>query len=192
MRDKWKVFFLCLFFGWLGVHRYYERKYVTGVLYTLTLGVLGIGWVFDICSIFTRPLSVEKTGQYIIYLNAVNKLRQNGYEFTDDERQWNEISDFVKKNSTTVGRIFVVTDPKPTFLPALIGAFSSEYRKNHYEHTSYASKGRVLEIAKTRCEREGRNFDCYWPNDSLVGGWCEGEDDEWLNIFKAAIEAEDE
>ena len=42
-----KVFYLALFGGVFGAHRYYLRMYGSGLLYTLTLGLLGVGWFFD-------------------------------------------------------------------------------------------------------------------------------------------------
>lgn len=53
-KNKWVVLLLCLLFGWLGVHRFYEKKIVSGVLYLLTLGFFGIGVIIDLVSIFRR------------------------------------------------------------------------------------------------------------------------------------------
>ena len=39
---------LCIFFGYFGVHRFYARRYLMGVVYLLTVGLFGIGWVVDI------------------------------------------------------------------------------------------------------------------------------------------------
>jgi TM2 domain-containing membrane protein YozV len=38
---------LLTFLGWLGIHRFYMRKWGTGILYLLTLGLLGIGVLYD-------------------------------------------------------------------------------------------------------------------------------------------------
>ena len=38
---------LLTFLGLFGVHRMYLGKWVTGILYLLTLGLLGIGYLYD-------------------------------------------------------------------------------------------------------------------------------------------------
>lgn len=53
-KNKWAVFFLCLFFGVFGVHRFYERKIGTGILYLLTMGLGGCGVVYDLIKIWQR------------------------------------------------------------------------------------------------------------------------------------------
>ena len=54
-KNKWVAFFLCLFLGGLGVHRFYEGKIGTGILWLLTLGLGGIGWIVDLVIIATKP-----------------------------------------------------------------------------------------------------------------------------------------
>ncbi len=36
-----------IFFGWLGVHRYYVGKWKSGFLYMITLGFFGYGILYD-------------------------------------------------------------------------------------------------------------------------------------------------
>lgn len=38
---------LLTFLGWLGIHRFYMGKWITGIVYLLTLGLLGIGVLYD-------------------------------------------------------------------------------------------------------------------------------------------------
>ena len=50
-KSKAVVLPLCIFLGVLGVHRYYVGKIGTGVIWTLTAGFFGIGWIVDIFTV---------------------------------------------------------------------------------------------------------------------------------------------
>ena len=43
------AFLLCLFLGYLGVHRFYAGKIGTGLIYFFTGGFFCIGWLIDLC-----------------------------------------------------------------------------------------------------------------------------------------------
>lgn len=47
-KNAWAVFWLDMFFGYLGVHRFYLGHIGMGVLYLLTFGLLGIGAIVDL------------------------------------------------------------------------------------------------------------------------------------------------
>lgn len=63
-KSRWVAFFLCLFLGGIGAHRFYVGKVGTGILYLFTGGCLGIGTIVDLvlilCNLFDdaddRPL----------------------------------------------------------------------------------------------------------------------------------------
>ena len=53
--DKWVAFFLCLFLGIFGGHKFYEGKFGMGILYLFTCGLFGIGWLIDLILILSKP-----------------------------------------------------------------------------------------------------------------------------------------
>ena len=63
-KDWLTTLLLCIFFGGLGVHRYYVGKIGTGILYTLTAGLFGIGFLVDLIKIICGKFT-DKSGNLI-------------------------------------------------------------------------------------------------------------------------------
>lgn len=55
---------LCLFLGYLGIHRFYAGKIWTGILYLFTGGLFGIGFVIDFIIICVGAFD-DKQGRLI-------------------------------------------------------------------------------------------------------------------------------
>ncbi len=55
LRNKWVSLFLCIFAGYLGAHKFYEGKMLSGILYLCTFGLFFIGMVFDAIALLGKP-----------------------------------------------------------------------------------------------------------------------------------------
>lgn len=59
--DLGMVNFLVTFFlGFLGIHRFMQKKYVTGFIWLFTCGLFGVGWFVDMCIAFSRMVKGRK------------------------------------------------------------------------------------------------------------------------------------
>lgn len=50
-KSRLAALLLCIFLGYLGIHRFYVGKVGTGVLYLLTGGLFGVGAIYDLIMI---------------------------------------------------------------------------------------------------------------------------------------------
>lgn len=54
-KNKWVALLLCIFGGFLGLHKFYEGRILTGILYFFTAGLFFIGVIIDILSLLGKP-----------------------------------------------------------------------------------------------------------------------------------------
>ena len=55
---------LLFFLGLLGIHRFYLGKWGTGLIYLFTGGLLGIGWLYDLCTLNSQVSDRNMQGRY--------------------------------------------------------------------------------------------------------------------------------
>lgn len=51
---------IAVFLGWLGGYRFYKKQWALGIVYLLTMGLFGIGWVVDIIQAVQADLKDKK------------------------------------------------------------------------------------------------------------------------------------
>nr|DAW56625.1 MAG TPA: TM2 domain [Bacteriophage sp.] len=94
---------LCLFLGYLGVHKFYEGKTKLGILYLFTVGLCGIGWIVDTIRLALKlvsstnhaaSLSNASTARknFDSISNTVMPSKQNA--IPDGEKDYNLLEDF--------------------------------------------------------------------------------------------------
>ena len=54
-KQKWLAIVLCVTFGYLGAHRFYEGKKRSGIVYLCSLGLLFFGVIYDFIQLLSRP-----------------------------------------------------------------------------------------------------------------------------------------
>src|SRR4051812_10396853 len=62
-KSKLAAILLCVFAGYLGVHRFYLGYTLTGLLQFFTVGGCGIWWPIDLILLATGGLSVDSDGR---------------------------------------------------------------------------------------------------------------------------------
>lgn len=65
-KNRLTTLILCIVAGFMGVHRFYAGRAGSGVLWLLSFGLLGVGWIYDIVMIATGEF-VDDKGNRILY-----------------------------------------------------------------------------------------------------------------------------
>ena len=128
--------------------------------------------------------------QYQIYLEALEAVKQGGYEI-EKRGSWQSV---VKRGSTKLGLIFVVKKPfypegNPgcgcliSLIPGIKGFLDSIRSWSNYE-------AMVDAVRKINNSRKRGKY--YWPDGSLVGGYSAEifgfeYDENWINILKSVF-----
>lgn len=77
-----REFIITLLFGWLGIHKFIQKKYGLGILYFFTLGLFGIGWLVDTVRAFMQMVNgTQPTAQIQNSFTRERGVRASGRQF---------------------------------------------------------------------------------------------------------------
>lgn len=123
-KDRLVVTILAAILGGLGVHRFYVGKVKTGILYLLTGGIFGIGYLIDlimvVCGAFT-----DKEGKIIYFwTDAEKQAKKANSKAKKDSKKSNksEVKDSSKSSNKKVAAVKKNNKEKKerTAIPALV------------------------------------------------------------------------
>ena len=100
-------FLICLFLGWLGVHKFKEKKIVMGILYLVTCGLFGIGWIYDCVKYFlafSKAKAISSAANQIANGGQLPVVSTNNVMLAADEVcHYCKAATFVKTKNVVVG-----------------------------------------------------------------------------------------
>ena len=82
-RSRTVALLLCVFLGFFGAHRFYVGKKTTGVIWLLTAGLFGIGWLVDMFMVGFGGL-YDCDGA-VVRSWRVKKIAPEGYEAENEQ-----------------------------------------------------------------------------------------------------------
>ncbi len=116
-------FLLCLFFGYLGVHKFYAKNINMGIIYLVTGGLLGVGWFVDTITMLIGLIGKNKTDSQLSisagvidsskyeYIRKLDELHKISYD-----KQSRIVSIFTRKWYDVCQKDFIVLDFETTGL----------------------------------------------------------------------------
>jgi TM2 domain-containing membrane protein YozV len=65
-KSRMTTLLLCVFAGFLGLHRFYVGRVGSGVLWLASFGLLSVGWIYDLVMVATGEF-VDDQGKRVLY-----------------------------------------------------------------------------------------------------------------------------
>lgn len=101
MKSKKILLICCIIGGWFGLHCFIEGKNKKGIIYLFTLGLFGLGWLYDIFEIISRKgIPQSNNIKYQFKMTEYNENKKSLYSKT---RTRNYYDDYIIFDLETTG-----------------------------------------------------------------------------------------
>lgn len=98
MNNKYIKLGITILFGWLGIHKFIEKKNGLGIVYFFTMGLFGIGWIVDIID-YINDLKGDTNSNINKTIIKIKDLdAENTFNAGMDNKKSSNISNEVKEN----------------------------------------------------------------------------------------------
>lgn len=191
-KNKTVTLALCILLGYLGVHRFYTGKTKSGVLYLLTVGLCGIGWIIDIILICTDKFSGVDTPQNIVTPQAVQTALPQPVPIPQSDKKQSEPITFAPMPQSVQTQIpqpqtTSAYKPMPCFLPISDGnGLKYEYVNDLCMIDTNAAElnaelGGMISFKQEPENTSDNKAVSIWQNDRKLGYIYRGQTQEMAN-----------
>lgn len=103
LSTEWKNFIICLLFGWLGIHKFREKKIGLGILYFFTFGLFFIGWIIDVIAYLSAAIKGRDLTENITSYNSLHTVTSNLMLKPGEKCYYSSPATYVKTKNVVVG-----------------------------------------------------------------------------------------
>ena len=119
-----------LFFGWAGFHRFYVGKLSTGVLWFVTLGLFGMGWIFDVLMVLTKSF----TDRSRLFVLPREREREPASQ-VDSDSDRESLGTKPNRSGIKLSQVLIVGIPLILLVAVLSVSVDSAFRSGEREST---------------------------------------------------------
>ncbi len=149
-------FLITLFFGWLGIHKFMQKKIGIGVVYLFTYGLFGIGWLYDVITSFQKMQHPTSTSQKPLHVNKNPIIENTDFDSSFDDDEEPEEPENPNRIQFSVAGVTFNNDD---------GSSRQEFLKYFFEHRGYSRR----DVRFVKYLYEGENAVYVYVKDKLIG-----------------------
>ncbi len=105
----------CILFGFLGVHKFYNKQYKLGFLYFFTFGLLTLGWIYDVHKLLIKNRNLLTLNDENVVNNNTNYIYNvNSYLDSNEYHSLNFLEENSSKINLLENKIYKAIDVSKT------------------------------------------------------------------------------